>query len=427
MPTFSYVAKTAAGKIEKGTTEAEDERVLRQRLQAQGYFPTEVKELAGGRQKQKAKPAAKAKGQQREKKPLLSFGRVKGKDLAIFCRQFSTMMNAGVTLIRCLTVLEQQSSSYKLKEIIRDLQQQVEAGESLSKSMARFPNVFNDLFIGLVRAGEVGGVLDETLERLAIFLERDQELRRKIKSSMTYPILVVIVAFGIVTFLMTFILPKFIQLFEDLGVTEFPAPTLFLKNASDFMLEWMFRRWFVTWPLMIVFIFLFRKWRRTKSGKRIYDWTKLRVPVFGQLSHKIALGRFSRTLATLLNSGVPVLSAMETTAGVVDNDIIATAIMNARAAIREGDEIARPLQESGYFPPMVVQMISIGEETGALDSMLSKVADFYESEVEAMLETLTAALEPIMIVFLGFVVGFIVISMFLPLVAIIESLSGSDS
>lgn len=425
MPTFSYTARTASGKVEKGTTEAEDERVLRQRLSAQGYTPTEVK-LVATKGKAKSKTAAKP-GAKKDKKPLLSFGRVKGKDLAIFCRQFSTMMNAGVTLIRCLTVLEQQSSSYKLKEIIRDLQAQVEAGESLSKSMSKFPFVFNDLFIGLVRAGEVGGVLDETLERLAQFLERDQELRRKIKSSMTYPILVVIVAFGIVTFLMTFILPKFIQLFEDLGVNEFPAPTLFLKNASDFMLEWMFKRWFITWPLMVAFLFAFRKWRRTKSGKRVYDWVKLRVPVFGSLAHKIALGRFSRTLATLLNSGVPVLSAMETVAGTVDNDVIATAIHNAKAAIREGDEISKPLEASGYFPPMVVQMVSIGEETGALDSMLSKVADFYESEVEAMLETLTAALEPIMIVFLGFVVGFIVISMFLPLVAIIESLSGSGS
>lgn len=425
MPTFSYVAKTAAGKIETGTTEAEDEKVLRQRLSAQGYFPTEVKQVAG-KTKAKAKPKTGAAAQ-RQKKPLLSFGRVKGKDLAIFCRQFSTMMNAGVTLIRCLTVLEQQSSSYKLREIIRDLQAQVEAGESLSKSMSRFPNIFNDLFIGLVRAGEVGGVLDETLERLAQFLERDQELRRKIKASMTYPILVMVVAFGIVTFLMTFILPKFIQLFTDLGIKddEFPAPTLFLKRSSDFMIEWMFKRWFVTWPLLIVFMFLFRKWRRTRSGKRIYDWTRLRIPVFGQLAHKIALGRFSRTLSTLLNSGVPVLSAMETTAGTVDNAIIATAIQNAKSAIREGDEISKPLEASGYFPPMVVQMVSIGEETGALDQMLSKVADFYESEVEALLETLTSALEPIMIVFLGFIVGFIVISMFLPLVAIIENLSGS--
>lgn len=424
MPTFSYVARNAAGEVHRGESEAEDERVLRQRLQAQGFTPTEVR-AAKGRGKAKPAKAAPAAGGagEKKKKPLISFGKVKGKDLAIFCRQFSTMMNAGVSLIRCLTVLEQQTVSYKLKEIIRDLQGEVEAGESLSKAMEKHPRVFNNLFIGLVRAGEVGGVLDETLERLAGFLERDQELRRKIKSAMTYPVMVMIVAIGIVTFLVTFILPKFIQLFEDLGVEDFPAPTAFLISVSNFATDWMFKRFYITWPILFGFIVLFGKWKRTKSGKRIYDWCKLRVPVFGVLGHKIAIGRFARTLSTLLGSGVPVLNALETTAGTVDNEIISEAIMKARTAIREGEEIAKPLADSGQFPPMVVQMVSIGEETGALDQMLTKVADFYESEVEAMLESLTASLEPLLIVFLGFVVGFIVISMFLPLVAIIESLS----
>lgn len=424
MPTFSYVARTQTGEIHRGETEAEDERVLKQRLQAQGYFPTEVKALKGAKAKAAAPAGAHgAVAAQNEKKPLISFGRVKAKDLAIFCRQFATMMNAGVSLIRCLTVLEQQTQSYKLKEIIRDLQGQVEAGESLSKSMQRHPKVFSTLFLGLVRAGEVGGVLDETLDRLAGFLERDQELRRKIKSAMTYPVMVMIVACGIVLFLVTFILPKFIQLFEDLGVTDFPAPTAFLMSVSHFATEWILKKFYITWPVIFGMIVLFKKWKSTRSGKRVYDWVKLRVPVFGALAHKIAVGRFARTLSTLLGSGVPVLSALETTAGVVDNEIIAEAVMNARTAIREGEEIAKPLQDSGQFPPMVVQMVSIGEETGALDQMLSKVADFYESEVEAMLESLTAALEPLLIVFLGFVVGFIVISMFLPLVAIIEQLS----
>lgn len=416
MPTFSYTANDASGNSVTNTATADSEAVLRQRLQAQGFFPQEVKEVAG-------KAGGKAAGKPKDKKPLISFGRVKGKDLSIFCRQFSTMMNAGVSLIRCLTVLEEQTSSYKLKEIIRDLQAQVEGGESLSKALGRFPNTFDNLFVGLVRAGEVGGVLDETLDRLSVFLERDQELRRKIKSAMTYPVLVIIVALGIVTFLMTFILPKFIQLFEDLGVEEFPTPTLILKNTSDFMIEWMVKRCYLTWPIVFGFSLLFKKWKKTKSGKRIYDYCKLKVPVFGKLGHMIAIGRFARTLATLLGSGVPVLSAMETTAATVDNEIISSAIMNARTAIREGEEIAKPLNESGMFPPMIVQMVSIGEETGALDQMLGKVADFYEGEVEAMLETLTAALEPIMIVILGVMVGFIVIAMFLPLVAIIDSLS----
>ncbi|NUP98270.1 MAG: type II secretion system F family protein [Armatimonadetes bacterium] len=426
MPTFSYVARTQAGETHRGETEAEDERVLRQRLQAQGYVPTEVKQVKakrGGKAAAKTDGRGPAAQQQEKKKPLISFGKVKAKDLAIFCRQFSTMMNAGVSLIRCLTVLEQQTQSYKLKECIRDLQAQVEAGESLSKAMQRHTKVFNNLFIGLVRAGEVGGVLDETLERLAGFLERDQELRRKIKSAMSYPTMVMIAAMGIVLFLVTFVLPKFIQLFKDLGVEDFPPMTAFLISVSNFAVQWVIKRFYITWPIIFGFITLFKKWKSTRSGKRIYDWCRLRVPVFGKLTHMISVGRFARTLATLLGSGVPVLSALETTAGTVDNEIISSAILDARTAIREGEEIAKPLGNSGLFPPMVVQMVSIGEETGALDQMLGKVADFYEGEVEAMLDTLTSALEPLLIVFLGSVVGFIVIAMFMPLVKIIESLS----
>ena len=424
MPTFQYTAKTQAGQIKTGTAEAEDEKILRQRLQHQGFFPTEVKVVSGrAAAKIKAKQDTRSAKSTGKKKRFGFGGKVKLRDLSLFCRQFSTMMNAGVSLIRCLTVLEQQTTSYKLKEIIVDLQAQVEAGESLSKAMLRHPKAFNNLFVGLVRAGEVGGVMDETLDRLAGFLEKDMELKRKIKSAMTYPVLVLFVAFGIVTFLMTFILPKFIQLFVDLGVKDFPAPTLFLKNLSEFMVNWMFKRMYVTWPICFGVVWLYRQWYKTKSGRRIIDYCKLKVPVFGQLGLKICLSRFARTLSTMLGSGVPVLGALETTAGTIDNDIIQTAVMNARAAIREGEVICKPLEQSGWFPPMIVQMVSIGEETGALDAMLEKVAEFYESEVEAALESLTAALEPIMIVILGCIVGFIVIAMFLPLVAIIDSLS----
>ncbi|HIE50590.1 MAG TPA: type II secretion system F family protein [Armatimonadetes bacterium] len=417
MPQFTYVAKDTSGQIVRNTAEAENERALVQRLRAQGYFVTEVKKAKGPAAAAPARVPAK-----QEAKPLFAgLGRVKGRDLAVFCRQFSTMINAGVSLVRCLTVLEEQSPSYKLKEVIRDIQAKVEAGEMLSTSLESHPRVFSNLFVGLVRAGEVGGVLDESLQRLADFLEADQELRRKIKSSMTYPTLVLFVAVGIVLFLMTYILPKFMKLFEDLGVEEFPLPTLILKNISDFLIQ----KWWIAFIGIVAFVVAFGKYKRTKTGKRHWDWFKLKVPVFGKLNHKIALARFSRTLSTLLTSGVPILNAMETVAGTVDNDIIADAVMKARASIREGEAIGPPLAESGYFPPMVVQMISIGEETGALDQMLAKIADFYESEVAAALESLTAALEPVMIVMLGFIVGFIVISMFLPLIAIISELSGS--
>jgi len=405
MPTFSVVVKDKTGKQSTRKVEGESREMVVKQLRDQGFFVAQVQEQA-------AAAAPRRRGFAFRK-------RVGLKDLSIFCRQFATMINAGVSLVRCLDVLEQQTNSVNLKEIIREIQTEVEGGATLSRSMGQYPRVFSNLAVGLVRAGEVGGVLDETLDRLAGFLESDMALRRKIKSAMTYPTLVMIVAFGIVTFLVTFILPKFISLFKELGVKEFPVTTLILMNISHFATS----KW---WICLIVLVLLWigiGRIRATKTGKRYLDMMKLKVPVFGPLNHKIAVARFARTLSTLLSSGVPILQAMETVAGTVDNDIIAEAILLSRTAIREGDTIGEPLAQSRMFPPMVVQMISIGEETGQLDSMLGKVADFYEAEVEASLESLTAALEPVMIVFLGGVVGFIVISMFMPLIAFIGSLS----
>jgi type IV pilus assembly protein PilC len=410
MATFAYVAKDKTGAEVKGTQDASNKDALIKNLRAKGLVVGSVSE-------QKAVAKAKSKGGFK-----LFGGKVNLKDLSIFCRQFATMINAGVSLVRCLDVLEQQTNSPKLKEIIRDIEQEVQGGATLSRSMAKFPRTFTNLTVGLVRAGEVGGVLDETLDRLAGFLEKDMELRRKVKSSMTYPVLVMVVAVGIVTFLVTFILPKFIQLFKELGMTDdkFPMMTLVLMRISQFATS----KWYIMIGLIVASTIAINRIRATKTGRRYYDILRLKAPVFGPLNHKIAIARFARTFATLLSSGVPILQAMETVAGTVDNDIISDAILMSRAAIREGDTIADPLAASKMFPPMVVQMITIGEETGQLDSMLSKVADFYESEVDAALESLTAALEPVLIVFLGAVVGFIVVAMFLPLIAIIGELSG---
>jgi len=411
MPTFQVKAKDKTGQEVQQTTEAASKDALIKSLRDQGLFPTQIKE-------QRTSKVAKKSGKS------FSFGfgkRVGLKDLAIFCRQFATMINAGVSLVRCLDVLEQQTSNVGLKEIIRDIQAEVEGGATLSKSMTKYPRVFSELATGLVRAGEVGGVLDETLERLAVFMEKDLELRQKIKSAMTYPVLVLIVAIGIVSFLVMFILPKFMQLFLDLGMEEsdFPAPTRLLMNISHFALD----KWYIMIAIVVGLWIAVGRIKRTKTGKRYYDTVTLKLPVFGSLNHKIAVARFARTLSTLLSSGVPILQAMETVAGTVANDIIADAILLSRASIREGDTIAAPLAESKMFPPMVVQMITIGEETGQLDSMLEKVATFYEREVDAAVESLTAAIEPVMIVGLGFIVGFIVISMFLPLIGVIQNLS----
>jgi type IV pilus assembly protein PilC len=410
MAVFTYVAKDALGKVYKGQSEAENEQMLVRRLRERGFWVQKVSE-------ERAAPAERAV---QPKRGFHIFGRVSGRDLAMFCRQFATMMNAGVSLVRCLAVLEEQTSSLRLREIIRDIQASVESGETLSRALTKYPGVFTNLFVGLVRAGEVGGVLDETLNRLATFLEEDQRLKRRIKSAMTYPALVVVFAIGIVLGLVTFIIPRFMELFTELGVKELPAPTQILVNFSNFTKS----KWYVVLVGIVLLWTAFTRYIRTRTGKRQWDWLKLRIPVFGKLNHKVAIARFSRTLGTLLVSGVPILQALETVAGALDNDIIGDAVMAARAAIREGERIGDPLAKSGLFPPMVVQMISIGEETGSLDAMLSKVADFYENEVEATLQSLTAALEPVMIVFLGGIVGFIVISMFLPLVAIINTLAG---
>jgi type IV pilus assembly protein PilC len=275
--------------------------------------------------------------------------------------------------------------------------------------------------LGLVRAGEVGGVLDDTLQRLATFLEADLELRRKVKAAMTYPVIVLILAIGIVIGLSVYILPQFFGIFEGLGMDpeSFPAPTRFLMSFSDALLRYW---WAFVLGVVLLWLGLSRL-RKTKTGKRWTDVIALKLPIFGSLIHKIAMARFSRTLSTLLASGVPILQALETTAGTISNVLIQDAIMSARTSIREGDTISDPLAASRQFPPMVVQMIAIGEETGQLDSMLEKVAIFYESEVDAQLESLTSAIEPIMIILLGGVVLFILISLWLPLMGIIDQLS----
>lgn len=403
MPNFQYSIRDAAGAVMGGTSESENEDILRKRLVEQGFTVVEIKQVKGS-----------------QKKTGGGFGRVKPAELSVMCRQFSTMIDAGVSLVRCLNVLGDQATNPKLKAILTDVQAEVEGGQTLSKSLEKYPTVFDRLFIGLVNAGEVGGALEESLQRLSQFLEKDVELRRKVKSAMTYPTLIMCFAIMVVVGLMTFVLPNFLKLFKDLGIKDLPGPTAVLKVSSDFLLA----RWYFMVFVPVILFFAIKAFARTKIGCRLIDRVKLKAPVFGPLNHKVALSRFARTLSTLLSSGVGILSAMETVAGTVSNEIISDALLEARARIREGDKIGDPLAKSKLFPPMVVQMISIGEESGAIDPMLSKVADFYDDEVDAALASLTSAIEPVLIVGLGGVVGFIVVAMFLPLVAIIQNLSG---
>jgi type IV pilus assembly protein PilC len=407
MPVYSYSFKDATGTVQRGTAEAESEEALRNRFREQELDVLEVEMI-----KRRGKSSAK------------TYGKVGRANLAVFCRQFSTMVDAGVSLVRCLDVLGRQAGDPKLQKILQDLSERVEGGESLSRAMQRHPRTFDSLFIGLIRAGEVGGVLEESLQRLSTFLEKDVELRRKVKSALTYPVLVLIAAIGIVTFLVTWVVPQFAELFRDIGLNDqdFPAMTQFLIDLSENIQN-------NGLIIVIGLIAVFLAWKlfvSTRFGRRLADRIKLKIPVFGKLHHKVCMSRFSRTMGTLLTSGVPILQAMETVAGTVGNAVMSDAVLDARARVREGDRIGDPLESSKMFPPMVVHMIGVGEESGSLDFMLHKIADFYENEVEATLASLTAALEPIMILVLGFIVGFIVIAMFLPLIKVIEGLSSGE-
>ncbi|MER3558491.1 MAG: hypothetical protein C4336_02755 [Armatimonadota bacterium] len=396
MPYFNYTIRDASGQTRSGKVEAPNAEELRKRLQEEGLQVLEITQ-------DRTAPRVPAGG----------YGRVKLSNLAIFARQFSTMLDAGVSLVRCLDVLQQQTNDARLRKILMDLSTRVESGESLSRSMARHPKAFSQLIIGLIRAGEVGGVLEESLQRIAAFLEKDVELRRKIRSALTYPVIVLLAAVGIVIFLVSW------SLFKELGIKEMPAPTQFLIDLSAFLTQ----KWYIIIIALIAILIAYKLFVSTRVGRRVMDRVKLRVPVFGPLHHKIVMARFSRTMGTLLASGVPILQAMETVAGVVGNAVVSDAVLESRARIREGEKIADPLQKSKMFPPMVVHMVSVGEESGSLDHMLNKIADFYENEVEMTIASLTAAIEPVMIVLLGFIVGFIVISMFLPMIEVISNLS----
>lgn len=407
MAVYSYTFRDPSGGLQKGTAEAETEENLRARFQEQGLEIVEVTLIKKGKVK-------KAR----------SYGKVKLTRLSLFCRQFSTMVDAGVSLVRCLDVLSRQTEDPRLKKILIDVGERVEGGESLSRAMQRHPRTFNNLFIGLIRAGEVGGVLEEALQRLSAFLENDVALRRKVKAALTYPVIVILAAIGILVLLMVLVVPQFTAIFKDLGMkdTEFPPSTKFLIDLSQNMIH----NWHIFLIVGVVLFFGFKLFAGTRFGRRIVDRVKLKFPVFGPLHLKVCMARFSRTMGTLLTSGVPILQAMETVAGTVGNSIMSDAVLDARARIREGDRIGDPLEASRLFPPMVVHMIGVGEESGSLDFMLQKIADFYEAEVEATLQSLTSALEPLIIVILGGMVLFIVYAMFAPLLKVITSLSAGE-
>jgi len=404
MPLYHYRAKDRQGRSIAATIEADDIRTAAKILREKGYFISELKEPGKGLQAEITIPGL-------ESGPGL-------KDIAIFSRQLATMLSAGLPIVQALAILERQTESKGFKKILKEIRTDVEGGSSFSEALAKH-KPFSRLYVNLVRAGETSGTLDGVLDRLATFLEKDLELRGKIKSAMTYPVIVLVFAVLVTYFLLTGIVPQFAQILTDLG-SELPLLTRFLIAVSNLLRSGTV---YVIAGILILG-FAYRAYYRTERGRRVIDRIKLRMPVFGSLNKKSAIARFSRTFGLLISSGVNVIEAMDITRGTAGNAIVEDILDETKEAIQVGEPIhSTLLRYPQIFPPMVSSMIAIGEETGALDTMLQKVADFYEREVDEAVASLTAALEPMMIIFLGAIVGTIVAGMFLPLFQIINTLS----
>ncbi|MFG0258669.1 MAG: type II secretion system F family protein [Phycisphaerales bacterium JB043] len=426
MPVFQYEALDKTGKPQKGTIEATSSDDAIQRIKLQNLYPTTVREQKGKKGGAKSK-AKKPDAKKKKKGGGITIGGVNAKQLTVFTRQMSTLQDAGLPLLRSLQILESQQKPGKLKNVLMDVCDDVEAGQSLSDAMAKHPKVFDRLYTKMVNAGEIGGVLDVILQRLSEFMEKAQKLKSKIKGALIYPVVVISISLIILVGIMYFIIPKFEEIFTDMGV-ELPALTLGLINTS----RWMAGNTpgqampgaFIIVIAPFVLWFLYKIVRKTPFGRAVIDWTFLKVPVFGSLIKKSTTARFTRTLGTLINAGVPILDAIKITAETSGNWVFERSLNKVHDSIREGESFAQPLRETKACDAMVVNMIDVGEETGDMDSMLMKVADTYEYEVDVAVEALVKLIEPMMVVVLGGMVGTIVIAMFLPMINMIEALSG---
>ncbi len=392
--TFKWVGRDRAGSSQKGVIQAENEAQARTMLRQQQIIASSVR------------PAPKA-----IKISLPGFGaKVKEQDIVIFTRQFATMIEAGLPLVQCLGILEEQTENPALASAVSKIKADVEGGQTYAESLASHPNIFNNLYVNMIRAGELGGILDTILARLSAYIEKAMALKAKIKSAMTYPAAIVGVSILIVIFLLVFVIPQFAKMFDEFGAT-LPAPTLIVMGLSNFVKN------YIVFGIVgiIIGLRLFKTYYKTYHGRRVVDAILLKLPVVGMLLRKIAVAKFTRTLGTLISSGVPIIDGMEIVARTSGNAIVEDAIMGAINSIKEGESMSTPLGEANVFPPMVIQMIQVGEQTGALDSMLSKIADFYDEEVDTAVEALTALMEPMIMVFLGAIIGGVVVAMYLPI------------
>jgi type IV pilus assembly protein PilC len=395
--TFQYSVRDGAGKLVSGKIDADSQAAVAQKLKSMGYAPVSIAQAkSGGMKKEIALPKIGPK--------------VKLKDLAVFSRQFATMINSGLSLLRSLSILEEQTESKELARVLGEVRQDIETGQSLSASLAKHPRVFPPLMVNMTRAGEVGGFLDSVMLQIAENYESEVKLRGKVKSAMTYPIVVFCIACLAVIGMLLFIVPIFANMFIQLG-GQLPAPTRLLINASHILKTFF--------PIFIIAFFaILIVWQRVKHNpevRNVVDPIKLKTPVFGSLFQKIALSRFSRNLGTMLSSGVPILQSLDIVADTTGNSVIGNAVRDVQDSVRNGESLTGPLAHHPVFPPMVVQMMAVGEDTGALDAMLHKIAQFYDQEVEATTESLTALIEPLMIAVLGAMIGSMIIALYLPI------------
>ncbi|ADV63388.1 Type II secretion system F domain protein [Isosphaera pallida ATCC 43644] len=415
MPTYQYEALDATtGKEVKGTIEAANPNEAQTLIKQKQYFVTKLTERTV-----KATKSTKTQKVGRKRKKSFTIGGLSNKKLCLFTRQLSTLQDAGLPILRSLKILENQAKPGVLKNVLGDVVEDIESGSTLSEAMAKHPKAFDRLYCNMIKAGEAGGALETILQRLADFKEKAQSLRRRIKGAMVYPIVVIFVAFVIVGFILYFIIPKFEAIFKDFDV-DLPQMTIWLIEASHIIIEYA--------PLVIlspVFFWLFIKLLyKMRWGAYMCDWILLRIPVLGQIAGKSTVARTMRTLGTLVQSGVPILESLNIVRDTAGNAVYERAFTKVYESIREGETIAQPLKEARVVDDIVINMIDVGEETGDLDTMLMKIADNYEEEVETLVESLVSLLEPVMIVVLGGIIGFIVIALFLPLIQLITKLSG---
>jgi type IV pilus assembly protein PilC len=400
VPVWRWSGTTRQGEKRTGEMQAMEEQSVRNRLQQMGIEPARV------RRKSREINIS-----------IPGFGGVTEKDLLVFTRQFSVMIDAGLPLVQALDIIGNQADNPAFRKVLLAVKGKVEAGLTFADALAEHPKVFDELFVQLVRAGEVGGMLDTILNRLGAYIEKNAKLKRRVKGAMVYPSIVLVVAVGVTIILLAFVTPTFEKMFKDFG-GAMPAPTQILINMSHALRDY----WYLFAGIPTALFIAFRVWTNTVKGREVWDSFKLKLPVFGPLVRKVSVARFTRTLGTMLSSGVPILDALEIVAKSAGNRTVEKGVMYVRAKISEGKNIAQPLAETGVFPPMVVQMIGVGEATGAMDAMLSKIADFYDDEVDVAVAALTSMIEPVMMVFLGGMVGGFLVAMYLPIFSIADTI-----